>query len=318
MRTRRSNWRSPWITCGRRFAAHRGLDQRVDVVHVQAVARDLFAVGNHGQAGLAQLAHHGDVGDSGHFRDDGLHLPGFGFERGQVSAEDLHREQAFQAGFGFIHRVLGRLRVVENHAGKCRRFLLNRVDQFLLVVNRPLPDRVVVRLQPDVKFVVEKPGGIRAVVRTPQLVRHGSDLRKAAQNVADLRRQLGGFFKRDGVGSGGAHPQCAFVQVRHELGADQRNQQQRRRENSQQHRDRDGAIPQAPAQQHAVSGADATGTATLAAPSSCRAAGRRTEPATPSARTAAIRPARTTWCPPSAGTSARKVPAARRWGDSRR
>ena len=64
-----------------------------------------------------------------------LHLPGLLFQRRQIAAENLDRQQAFESGFRFIHRVLGRLRVVENHAGKCRHFLLNRVHQLLFVVN---------------------------------------------------------------------------------------------------------------------------------------------------------------------------------------
>ncbi len=52
----------------RRRAADRGLDQRVDVGDVEAVARDLRAVGLDRQARLAELAHERDVGDAGHRR----------------------------------------------------------------------------------------------------------------------------------------------------------------------------------------------------------------------------------------------------------
>ena len=53
---------------------------------------------------------------------------------------------------------------------------------------------------------------------------------KELQYLADLGRDLRRFVERDGVGHGGAHPQRAFVQLRHELGADARDEQQRTRQ----------------------------------------------------------------------------------------
>ena len=47
---------------------------------------------------------------------------------------------------------------------------------------------------------------------------------------ANLRRDLAGLFERNGVRHGGAHPERAFIEVRHELAADERNQQQGRAE----------------------------------------------------------------------------------------
>ena len=53
----------------RRRAADGGFDQRVDVADVQAVARDLRAIGLDGQARLPELAHERDVRDAGHARE---------------------------------------------------------------------------------------------------------------------------------------------------------------------------------------------------------------------------------------------------------
>ena len=49
-----------------RLSAHAGLDHALDVGHVDAVARDLFAVHVNLHAGLAEFAHHGQLGEAGH------------------------------------------------------------------------------------------------------------------------------------------------------------------------------------------------------------------------------------------------------------
>ena len=51
-------------------AAHRGLDQAVDVGHVQAVAGDLGAIDGDGQTRLAKLVHQGDFLDAAHALKD--------------------------------------------------------------------------------------------------------------------------------------------------------------------------------------------------------------------------------------------------------
>ena len=52
---------------------------------------------------------------------------------------------------------------------------------------------------------------------------------KERRIVAHLGRDLRRFVEGDGVGHGRAHPQRAFVQMRHEFGADDGNEQQRQR-----------------------------------------------------------------------------------------
>ena len=201
------------------------LDQAVDVGDVQAVAGDLGAVDVHGQARLAEFLDQRDVFDPAHAFQDVLDRLAFGFQRLQVRPEDLDRQRAFQAGFGFIHGVFGRLRVVEDDAGKRLELLVDGLDQLRLGAIRPLP--FAVGLEPDEEFHVEKAGGVRAVVRPAMLGGDDGDFGEGAENLADLRRDLARFLERDGVGHGGANPERAFVQVRHELGADRGNEQQR-------------------------------------------------------------------------------------------
>ncbi len=113
--------------------------------------------------------------------------------------------------------------------GKAVELLVDGFDQLLLVVDVAAPGFVVVGLQADVELAVEEAGGVGAVVGTAQFGADDRDLRIRHQDVADLRGDLAGLFEGDGVGHGRAHPQRAFVEVRHELAADEGDQQQRAR-----------------------------------------------------------------------------------------
>ena len=93
-------------------------DQGVDVIDIEAIAGDVGAVDLDGQAGLAQFLHQRDIGDAAHLLQHLLDGLAFLLQHIEVGAEDLHRQRAFQAGLGFIDRVLGRLGVVEDDAGK--------------------------------------------------------------------------------------------------------------------------------------------------------------------------------------------------------
>ena len=98
------------------------------------------------------------------------------------------------------------------------------------VADVAVPGLVLVGLQADIEFAVEKAGRIGAIVGTSQLRADHSDLRIRHQDVANLRRNLAGFLERNGVRHGRPHPERAFIQVRHEFAADERNQQQGRAE----------------------------------------------------------------------------------------
>ncbi len=158
--------------------------------------------------------------------EDVLDLGGLVFERLQVLAEDLDGESALESGFGFVHGVFGRLRVVENHSRKRGELLLHGLDQLRLGVQFAGPGFVGIGLQADEELVVEETGRVRAVIGAAQFIGDGGDLRKAEQDIADLRRELGCLLEGNGVGRGGAHPERAFIEVRHEFAADEGNQQE--------------------------------------------------------------------------------------------
>jgi len=65
---------------GGRFARHGGIDQGIDVAHVQPVAGHLGPVRSNDQAGLAQLADDGDIGNARGFDEDVSDLRRFLFE----------------------------------------------------------------------------------------------------------------------------------------------------------------------------------------------------------------------------------------------
>ena len=115
-------------------AAHGGLHHGVDVADVQAVARQFGTVRGDGQAGLSQLAHHGDFGDAGDLVEDVLDLGGSIFEGLEVLAEDLDGERALETGFGLVHGVFGGLSVVEDDAGEGCELLLHGLDELRLGV----------------------------------------------------------------------------------------------------------------------------------------------------------------------------------------
>ena len=94
---------------------------------------------------------------------DGLALL---LQRLQVGAEYLDRQRALQAGLGLVHRVLGRLGVVEVDARKCLQLLVDGRDQRLLVAVWAVPLRI--RLQADEELDVEEAGGVGAVVGTAE------------------------------------------------------------------------------------------------------------------------------------------------------
>ena len=110
--------------------------------------------------------------------------------------------------------------------GNALSFLLMASISSGLVADVAAPGLVLVGLQANIEFAVEKAGGIGAVVGTSQLGADHGDLRIRHQNVANLRSDLARLFERNRVRHGGPHPERAFVEVGHEFAADERNQQQ--------------------------------------------------------------------------------------------
>ena len=104
---------------------------------------------------------------------------------------------------------------------------MSAVSSALLWIGAGLPGGVVVGLQAHVELVVEESRRIGAVVGAAKLGADIGDHRILHQDVAHLRRELARRVERNCVGHGGANPQRAFVEMRHELSADEGNQQQR-------------------------------------------------------------------------------------------
>ena len=194
--------------------------KRIDVGDVHAVTGDHGAVDFDVEAGLAEFLHQRHVLDAAHLLQDLFDGLALLFQHVQIGAENLDGQRALQTGFGFVHRVLRRLGVVENDSGKLLELLVDGLDQFGLGAIRAGPFRV--RLKTDVKLDVEKAGRIRAVVGPRQFGGDGGDFGKGFQYLPDLRRDLRRFVVGNGVGHRGAHPQRAFIQLRHELRADAR------------------------------------------------------------------------------------------------
>ena len=74
--------------------------------------------------------------DAAHLLQDLFDRLALLLQRVQVAAEDFDRQRAFQARFRFIHRILGRLGVVEDDAGKCGKLLVDGLDQRRLWCDR--------------------------------------------------------------------------------------------------------------------------------------------------------------------------------------
>ncbi len=177
------------------------------------------------EARLAEFLHQRHIADAAHLLQDLLDGFALLLQRLQVGAENLDGQRAFQARFRLVHRILRRLGVVENDSGKGLELLVDGLDQRGLGAIGAGPLRV--GLEADVKLDVEKAGRIGAVVGPAEFRGDRGDFGKGVQDVADLGRDLRRFVERNGVGHRRAHPQRAFIQLRHELRADAGNEQQR-------------------------------------------------------------------------------------------
>ena len=209
-------------------AAYGGFDHAVDVADIQAIAGDLGPVDVDGQAWLSQFLHQRHVLDAAHIFQDFLDGLALLLKNLQIGTEHFDGQGALEPGFGFVHGVFRRLGVVEGDAGKAFQLAVDRRDQVRLVAIGTVPLRI--GLEADIELDIEKAGGVGAVVRPSQFRTDGGDFGKGAQDVPHLGRDLGGLVEGNGVGHGGAHPQRAFIQLRHEFGADERDQKQRSRQ----------------------------------------------------------------------------------------
>ncbi len=170
-----------------RLAADGRVHDVVNVAYVETVARELLAVGCDDETRLAGLADDGDFGDARSVGENVFDLGSLGGQQVEIGAVDLYRQRALQAGFRFVDGVFSGLSVVEDNAGEGVELLLDRLDEARLGMDFAVPGGVVIRLEADVEFVVEEAGGIGAVVGAAKLVGDRGHLRKAEQNIANLR-----------------------------------------------------------------------------------------------------------------------------------
>ena len=86
----------------------------------------------------------------------------------QIRPVDLHRQRTLESCECLVDGILGGLRVIENNSGKTGQTLVDRLDQFFLVVKLAIPSFIAVGFESDVKLAVEKTGRIGAIVRPTQ------------------------------------------------------------------------------------------------------------------------------------------------------
>src|SRR4029077_13003309 len=195
--------------------------------NVDAVTRDFLTVGLDEQAGLAKFANDGEFGEALGLGKNIFDLDGLFLEDLEIGAKDFDGEGALEASERLVHGVFGGLSVIEDDTGVSFEFFLQIGDELFLGMDRAFPPRdIVVRFQANVKFAVEEPGGIGAVVVAAELGAYHRDLRVLGEQVADFRCKLARLFKRDGVRHGGADPQSAFVKMRKKFAADERNEEE--------------------------------------------------------------------------------------------
>ncbi len=120
-----------------------------------------------------------------------------------------------------------------------------------------LPGGIVVGLQSNIKLAIEKTGGVGAVIGTAKLRADDGYLRILRENVADLRRKLGGVFKRNRVGHGGANPKRTFIEVRQKFAADEGKEEQRRAKDECNDEESQLGMIEAPFELPAITSADA-------------------------------------------------------------
>ena len=151
------------------------------------------------------------------------------FERLEIGAENLDRQRALETGLGLVHRIFGRLRVVEDDAGKRRRASAGwRRSAAALVRIDPRQAGSSYGLRPTKYSSLKNPIGSVPSSARPSSLATVVTCGKLSSRLAHLRPELRRLVERNRVGHRRAHPQRAFVEVRHELRADERHQQQRR------------------------------------------------------------------------------------------
>src|SRR5215831_20098592 len=146
-----------------------------------------------------------------------LDLLCLGLHDSQISPKQLDRILGLDAGHGFLHIVLDRLREVKGDAGNLSQDGLDFFDQILLLVQCGPP----LYSGPEIhqEFSIEKAGRIGAIVWSAQLGYDRGHLGETPEDGSDVCYQLGGLLERNVNRHRGAYPEVALLQRRHELTA---------------------------------------------------------------------------------------------------
>ena len=200
-------------------AADGGLNGVLDIGDIDLKASRLLAVHHQVQIGLAEDTKESQVFDALNSAHDIHHLVGLVFEQLQIVAIKFHGQLAFHAAHGLLHVVGDRLREIPDHARQLLEFAIHGADQFLFVlVKNRTP--VLLLLQMNEVFGIEKAGGVGAVVGTAHLAGGVQHFGKRCQHHARLIGQPDAFGRPGAGRQRAAHPDIAFIEMRQELGAD--------------------------------------------------------------------------------------------------
>ena len=143
----------------------------------------------------------------------------FCVERLEIVAEELDDQRALHARHHLLDVVGDRLREVPDHARDLARARGSSTSiSSSLVWNSAAPLLVVLEI--DETFRVEKSGRVGAVVGPAELADGDRHLRELHENVARLLDDFVGAFVGRAGRQRAAHPERALVEVREELRAD--------------------------------------------------------------------------------------------------
>ena len=216
-------------------AADRRLDHVHDVADVQAVASQRLAIGHDADVRLTEGAEDAEIFHAAHCGQDARDLVRLLLVQAQIGAHHLRRVLALHAAHRLLDVVGDRLREVEVDAGEGLAQLPRQLPLQLVLRDAAPPSRR--RLEGSEQLDVVEPGNVGAVVGPPELRDDGADLGNfpvrcvasafrgtAEQDAAHAPDVPGGLLEADGERKGGADPEVSFLELRHELGADEAEQ----------------------------------------------------------------------------------------------
>ena len=235
---------------GHRLARERLVDQDIDVVDRDAVARQSHAIGRDDDLGLSPDAGRLDVRGAADSLDHRRDLGRLRFQDVEVAAADLDDDLALEARQRLLDVVLDHLREIGRDARDRRQARRHAGDERILVGEAPF----AAWPQVDQRLEVVRPLRVGSVVRTSRLrddVRHfGIRQQLAAHQALDLLRGI----ERRGGRQCDRQPDVAFVQLWQELAAQPGCQQQGERHGQRAEADRGAGVTEGEIENPAVAG----------------------------------------------------------------